>query len=216
MRNIKSLLIYRMTHIDNIPYIVKNGLWAKLSGVSDPDFIPIGNSEIISRRTQKSVNVNPPGGVLGDFIPFYFSGYSPMLLNIATGYGVKLTMQKDIVFIVCDAIELINSGIPFCFTDGNATQRVTKFYNNLLSLNALDWSTIRAKIWKNTDEDYDRVRKKMSEFLVKGHIPPSLVKQIIVRNEDAEKKVLSMLEGHVLDCSVKIDAKNEYYYRQYD
>lgn len=216
MRNIKSLLIYRMTHIDNIPFILRNGMWSKLSDVADPDFVPIGNPEIICRRTDKSVNINPPGGVLGEFIPFYFAGYSPMLLNIATGYGVNLIPQRNIVFIVCDAIELINHGIPFCFTDGNAAQSVTRFYNNLLLLNELDWNTIRAKIWKNTDDDYDRVRKKMSEFLLKDHIPACFIKHIIVRNTEAKAKVMKMLDGHSLDCSVMVDVKNEYYYKQYD
>ena len=216
MRKINSLLIYRMTHINNIPFILKNGLWSQLSGVIDHDFVPIGNPEVISIRTNKPVGVNPPGGTLGEFIPFYFSGHSPMLLNIATGYGVKLTPQKDIAFIVCDAVELINYGIPFCFTDGNATKTLTRFYNNLLSLNALDWDTIRATIWKNTDSDYDRVRKKMSEFLAKKYIPPFLIKEIVVRNEDVRTSLMAMLGDTVQDCQIKVDVKNKLLYRQYD
>lgn len=216
MSRMNSLLIYRMTHINNIPFILRNGLWSKLSGVIDPDFVPIGNSEVIGRRTCKQVNVNPPGGTLGEFIPFYFSGHSPMLLNIATGYGVQLIPQRDIVFIVCDAFELINHGIPFCFTDGNATNTVTRFYNNLLCRNALDWDTIRATVWKNTDSDYDRVRKKMSEFLAKEHIPASLIKEIVVRNEEARNRLISMLDDTVPTCQVRVDVKNELYYRKYD
>ena len=160
------LFIYRMTHIDNVPFIVKNGLWSKLSPVQDPNFISIGNPDIIGKRTNKTVVVIPPGGVLGEYVPFYFSGHSPMLLNIATGYGVKKVPQKDIVFLVCDALEIVNAGIPYCFTDGNATKAISKFYNTLYGLRELDWPCIHATIWKNTEDDYDRVRKKMSEFPV--------------------------------------------------
>ena len=36
--------------------------------------------------------------------------------------------QKDIVFLVCDALKIVNAGIPYCFTDGNATKAISKFY----------------------------------------------------------------------------------------
>ncbi len=213
---IKQLPIFRMTHIDNVPFIVKNGLWAKRSAVQDPNFIPIGNPAIIDRRTNKHVGIVPPGGVLGDFVPFYFSGHSPMLLNIATGHGVNKVPQKDIVFLVCDALEIINAAIPYCFTNGNATNTITRFYNSLYGLDDLDWTTIKATIWANTDDDYDRVRKKMSEFLVKEHVPIDFIKGIIVRNEEARQKVAAMLNGALPQIENIIDTKNAYYYRQYD
>ena len=186
----QQLPIYRMTHIDNVPFILRNGLWSKLSAEreaagtaatiaagqsaspsataqgtpkQDPAFKAIGNADIIGRRTNKRVVVIPPGGVLGEYVPFYFSGHSPMLLNIATGYGVPRIPQKDIVFLVCDATQIAAEGISFCFTDGNATKSITHFYNTLDDLDKLDWNTIRATLWKNTDDDYDRVRKKMAE-----------------------------------------------------
>ena len=213
---IKHLPIFRMTHIDNVSFIVNNGLWSKLSEVQDPDFVPIGNPSIIDKRTNKPVGSNPPGGVLGEFIPFYFSGHSPMLLNIATGYGVNKVPQRDIVFLVCDAVEIIDAGIPYCFTDGNATKTISKFYNTLYGLQELDWNTIQATIWKNTDEDYDRVRKKMAEFLVKEHIPANLIRGIIVRNTDAKLRVEAMVGDALPNCKIGVDTKNKYYYRQYD
>lgn len=82
----QHLFIYRMTHIDNVPFIVKNGLWSKLSPVQDPNFVPIGNPDIIDKRTNKKLVAIPPGGVLGDILPgcylkvdtkneFYYRGY---------------------------------------------------------------------------------------------------------------------------------------------
>lgn len=212
----QHLFIYRMTHIDNVPFIVKNGLWSKLSPVQDPNFVPIGNPDIIDKRTNKKVVVIPPGGVLGEYVPFYFSGHSPMLYNITTGYGVKKVPQKDIVFLVCDALEIVNAGIPYCFTDGNATSAISKFYNNLYGLRELDWNCIKATIWKNTEDDYDRVRKKMSEFLVKEHVPARFLRGIIVKNPVAEQKVAAFLGDILPGCYLKVDTKNEFYYRGYD
>lgn len=146
----------------------------------------------------------------------YLSGHSPMLYNIATGYGVRRVLQKDIVFLVCDALEIVNAGIPYCFTDGNATKAISKFYNTLYGLRELDWSCIRASIWKNTEDDYDRVRKKMSEFLVKEHVPVGLIREIIVKNAEAEQRVTAMLGDSLPDCMIKVDTKYEYFYRRYD
>lgn len=80
------LFIFRMTHIDNVPFILRNGLWSKLSAVQDPSFKAIGN----------------------------------------------------------------------------ATKSISRFFNNLQALDELDWTTIKSTLWKNTDDDYDRVRKKMA------------------------------------------------------
>ena len=211
----QQLFIYRMTHIDNVPFIVQNGLWSKLSPVQDPNFVPIGNPAIIDKRTNKSVPV-PSGGVLGEYVPFYFSGHSPMLYNITTGYGVKRFFQKEIVFLVCDAMEIVNAGIPYCFTDGNATTAISNFYHTLDWLRELDWTCIRATIWKNTEDDYDRVRKKMSEFLVKDHVPADLIRGMIVKNSEVEQKVAAMLGDTLPDCKIKVDTEYEYYYRNYD
>lgn len=120
------------------------------------------------------------------------------------------------MFLVCDALEIVNAGIPYCFTDGNATKAISKFYNTLYGLRELDWPCIRATYWKNTEDDYDRVRKKMSEFLVKDHIPANLIRGIIVKNQDAEQKVTAMLGDTLPDCKIKVDTKYEYYYRGYD
>ena len=212
----QHLFICRMTHIDNVSFIVQNGLWSKLSPVQDPNFIPIGNPDIIDKRTNKTVVVIPPGGVLGEYVPFYFSGHSPMLFNIATGYGVKKVPQKDIVFLVCDALEIENAGIPYCFTDGNATKAISKIYNTLYGLRELDWPCIHATIWKNTEDDYDRVRKKMSEFLVKGHVPAGMIREIIVKNPEAEQRVTAMLGHSLSDCKIKVDTNYKYYFRRYD
>lgn len=213
---INHLFIFRMTHIDNVPFIVNNGLWSKLSGTQDPSFVPIGNPSIIDKRTNKPVGINPPGGVLGEYIPFYFSGHSPMLLNIATGHGVNKVPQRDIVFLVCDAVEIINAGIPYCFTDGNAANQTSTFYNTLFGLQELDWNTISATYWKNTDEDFDRGRKKMAEFLVKEHIPANMIRGIIVRNIDAKQRVETMVGAALPNCKIGVDTKNKFYYRQYD
>ncbi len=42
--------------------------------------------DLIEKRTAHTVPI-PPGGSLGDYVPFYFTPWSIMLYNIKTGYN---------------------------------------------------------------------------------------------------------------------------------
>ena len=70
-------------HVANVEWILKNGLHCANSGSTDPNYVPIGNSDLIAKRNERDVPI-PPGGTLSDYIPFYFTSASPMLLNIKT------------------------------------------------------------------------------------------------------------------------------------
>lgn len=212
----EKILIFRMTHIDNLRFILQNGLWSMLSNVQDPDFVTIGNIDVIGKRKEYAVKVVPPGGVLGEYVPFYFAGHSPMLLNIITGYGVSKLLQRDIVFIVCDAKRIFDSSLEWCFTDGHAKKAITKFFNQPECLEQLDWRTINSTVWKDTEEDTDRQRKKMSEFLVRNHVPVEMIRCFVVHNDDSKQKVESLVLASGLKIPVHIDTNNHLYYKDYD
>ena len=207
-----SLYIYRMTHIKNLDFIFKKGLWAMNCAVQDPCFIPIGNSDIISMRQGYPVRINPPGGVLGDYIPFYFAGHSPMLYNIVTGYNVLKLPQDKIVFIACDVNRFVSGSFEWCFTDGHAKKAITKFYNSLDDLSQLDWNAINSTWWRADENDMDRPRKKMSEFLVREHIPADYIEQIYVRSANSLATVSQMVYDNNLNIPVHIDTKFELFY----
>jgi hypothetical protein len=84
--NPEKALIFRITHRDNLPWILANGLHCANSGVRDPTFVPIGNRDLINRRASRTLPA-PFQGTLSDYVPFYFTPFSPMLLNIKTGWG---------------------------------------------------------------------------------------------------------------------------------
>ncbi len=76
-------------HRDNVPWILDNGLHCKNARVADPHFVPIGNLDLIDRRSRHQVP-HPPYGTLADYVPFYFTPFSPMFFNIHTGwYGIR-------------------------------------------------------------------------------------------------------------------------------
>src|SRR3954470_12772585 len=82
----EKALVFRITHIANVPWILANGLHCRSSAMQDPNFVEIGNPDLIGKREHWAVPV-PPGGRLSDYVPFYFTPYSPMLYNIKTGWN---------------------------------------------------------------------------------------------------------------------------------
>ena len=81
----ENAYIFRITHINNVPWLLANGVHCRNSIDRDPNFHEIGNPDLIDKRAHRVVLVGP-GGTLSDYVPFYFTHYSPMLYNIKTGY----------------------------------------------------------------------------------------------------------------------------------
>jgi len=116
----EKALIFRITHINNVPWILRNGLRCKNSDVQDPTFVRIGNLELIQRRTARNVPV-PPGGTLSDYIPFYFTPFSMMMYNIKTGYGgIRQFPNRKIVIMVSSLRGLADRGVATVFSDRHA------------------------------------------------------------------------------------------------
>lgn len=68
----ESAHIFRITHRDNIPWILDHGLHCANSDVRDPNFVPIGNEEVIARRAPRLIQISP-GGTISDYVAFYFT-----------------------------------------------------------------------------------------------------------------------------------------------
>ena len=87
--------IFRITHRNNIPWILDNGLHCRNSKTIDPNFVQIGNADLISKRNHKKAK-GPYGGTLSDYVPFYFTPLSPMFYNIKTGWNsiTKRSMMR--------------------------------------------------------------------------------------------------------------------------
>lgn len=113
--------VFRIVHIDNLHYLLSNGMFTKSHKGADPGYINIGDSGLISQRNTYPVGINPPNGVLGEYVPFYFGPLSPMLYNIKTGYrGITYRPQAEIAYVVCQVKTLIENCEEWCFTDGHA------------------------------------------------------------------------------------------------
>ena len=200
--DIKQINIYRITHIENIPHILKYGITHKNSINSNPNFKNIGDTSLINTRKNKKVNItNGTNQVieqitLGDFIPFYFGVRMPMLYVIQHGgnFVPDITNAENIIYIACSVYKINNLNLNFYFSDGHATDILTTFYNKTyienLS-NIIDWKAIKAPYWGGS-ENLDLKRKKQAEFLVKEDVPVSCIIGYGCYNENAKNRLINL------------------------
>lgn len=197
---------FRMTHIDNIPHIVRCGLVHASSPLHDEHYVSIGDNQVINRRNESPVN----GYHLNDYIPFYFGPRSPMLYVMQHGYnGVRRVEPENIVYCVVGIDDLISNNVNCIFTDGHALNKFTVFYakEQLSSINEIvKYDDVYSTQW-NPENDLDLKRRKEAELLIEEDLPPQYVKGYAVYNEIAKQRLVDM--GVVLE---KISIKPNYYF----
>lgn len=205
--------IYRIVHIQNVEYLLTNGMFTRSHARADPAYINIGDTELIIKRNDYPVKIDPPNGVLGDYVPFYFGPLSPMLLKIRDGHGgITRRPQGDIVYIVCQLDGVLEHCEHWCFTNGHAKTAITDFYNDINQLAEVDWDMVRQRYWNHTEDDFDRMRRKQAEFLVKNHVPTDCITNIVTYNAASKAIVENIVNNLELDITVNINPNSNFYY----
>ena len=204
--------VFRIVHIDNVEYLLTHGMFTKTHAQADPNYINIGDSGLIAQRNTYPVGINPPNGVLGEYVPFYFGPLSPMLLNIKTGYrGITQRPQEDIVYIVCKASTIVEECEEWCFTNGHAKDRLTEFYNDINDLCEVYWDVVSLRYWHPIEYFLDRQVRKQAEFLVKHHVPVSCISSIVVLNQTKKEFVEEIIKRLGLEILVQVNPNNQFY-----
>jgi hypothetical protein len=169
--NAEKALIFRITHRDNLAWILSNGLHCASSDIRDPNFIQIGNPDLIQKRPSRIVDI-PPGGPLNDYVPFYFTPHSPMMFNIKTGYnGITKRNNTEIVIAVSSLRTLRERNVGFVFSDRHAYLKATLFSSNLDDLSRIDWELLQQRDFKRDPNDPEKVERYQAEALVHKHAP---------------------------------------------
>lgn len=190
--------LYHITHIRNLALILQHGcLWCDNERVAQElGSVGIAHAHIKERRARRRVPL-PPGGTLADYVPFYFAPRSPMLYAIhrgnVEGYDGS---QASVLHLVTSAESVAESGLAYTFTNGHAEMMISDFYADLSHLDQIDWEIMRAIIWRDTNEDGDRKRRRQAEFLVHQCFPWPMITEIGVISSRVAEDVNSILDGH--------------------
>ncbi len=170
--------LYHMTHIDNLPSILKYGLLAHGNGFQQKD---ISNQEVNDRRSREEPIY---GRSLHSYVPFYFNPRNAMLYVQGD--------QDNIVILEVRRELILKDGV--LFTDGNAASNSTDFYNDLSDLDNLDWECLRAKYWT---EFIDGKRTMMAEVLVPDVVSVDKIEAIACDNSDLQVQVDMLTQGRI-------------------
>lgn len=186
--------LYHITHVDNLPSIVRDGcIWsdAELIARGGPN-ASIGMASIKQRRLQLPIKCFADDWV-GGYVPFYFCPRSIMLFLIHCANHPDLTYRGGqgpilhLEFSMHEVIEWANSqGKRWAFSLSNAGAYYTEFRNDLTQLAEINWPAVAA-----TDFRDSAIKEgKQAEFLVKKSIPWHLVKRIGAISTPVQKQAM--------------------------
>lgn len=202
-----NALIFRIVHVDNIARVLSDGCHCRSSTTKAAGYVEIGNPELISKRAGREVP-HKPGGTLSDYVPFYFTPYSPMLYNIKTGFnGIIKRPMDDIIILVSSIYHLKEQKLPFVFSDRHAYLKTAQFSDKVEDLDRIIWAELRARNFKR--DDLERFEKYQAEALVHKHVPLSALKGLVCYNDSIRAKVKAAADAK--DAGVKIIAQPKWY-----
>jgi hypothetical protein len=186
-------LIFRIVHLHNVPWLLDHGVHCRNSASVDPDYVSIGNAELITKRSSRQVPV-PPGGTLSDYVPFYFTPYSPMMLNIKTGYGgIRKRANEEIVILASSLHRLSKLKVPFVFSDRHAYLQTARFSSNIVDLSWIDWGLLQRRDFKRDPNDSEKVERYQAEALVHTACPVEALVGIACYNQHVHDQLAAEL-----------------------
>ncbi|MGB6690936.1 MAG: DUF4433 domain-containing protein [Terracidiphilus sp.] len=208
--NPEEALIFRITHRDNLPWILDHGLHARTSEIQDPHFRQIGDFELISKRPLRHVKVGARG-TLSDYIPFYFTPFSMMAFNIHTGHrGIEQIPNQDLIFLTSSIPKLSELGIPFVFTNGHAYSVATRYFTDTSDLAAIDWKNLQSRDFKRDLDDLGRTDRYQAEALIWEHLPIDALLGICGCNTSVQREIEKQLTTRRL--AVKAYEKGNWFF----
>ncbi len=214
----KPVRLFHITAIDNLAAIFEQGalLCKARSQVAGIDYQNIAHAGAQGVRASKAV-IDPPGGCIHDYVPFYFAPRSPMLMAINGGkvqgcsYG-----QSDIVHFELLVRTVVEAKQEFVFYDRNATKDYSLAYTDPYQLKeVIAWELLTEEptldgfckyfLDRHEPERYiDRMERRQAEFLVKDHAPLIWMTRIGVINQEKADIVRNILARYKVHLPVEV------------
>ncbi len=208
--NPEKALIWRILHRANLPWVLQSGIHCGNSSIRSPNWVSIGNAELIDKRAVRPVPVHP-GGTLGDYVPFYFTPFSVMLRNIHTGWnGIKQVPNADIVILVSSLPRVSQLGLPFLFTDSHAYSGLANFYDDLARLDRIDWPLLQRRDFKRDPEDPGKLERYQAEALVYRQVPLAALLGIVCYTDVIRAEIESKMQA--LGVALPVHTRPNWYF----
>ena len=179
----KDRFVYHFTHLDNLPGLIEHGLLSP----NEQKRLNLGHKsiaiqEIQNRRASMKVTCGP-GGVVHDYVPFYFCTRSSMLLSVVNAKNVD---QMFLIHLAVPISVLERADVVFTKASAN-TNEAPDFFEDPSRLSNLNWGAIDSLKWSLSSDEEKQAR--MAEVLVHRRLDVSMLDHIVVWNSDVKKHV---------------------------
>ncbi len=185
--------VFHFTHIENLATIVRDGLRCD-SAIQATGLLlqEVGNRDIKSMRRDREVPVSP-GGVVADYVPFYFATRSPMMHAIHMGNVPSYLNGCDDIVYLCSTVGRLRAmGSTLLLTDRNAALAHASFAFDAEDLD-IDWPLMGERYWNNTPEYPDRREKRMAECLAHEFVASQAIEAVAVKSRTVADKVTRLV-----------------------
>lgn len=190
----RDWIVWHFTPLANLSQIVSHGTIfcddtaPKMSG-------SVANGDVKALRRGRIVDAPgyPAGRSVSSHVPWYIAAKSPMLYYVTRNQPPDVV--DELVFLGMRLGSLVDSGLEWVASNGNAAAQVTEFSADLANLGTfVDFELLIARDWANTFDDPYRKSRRAAEILVHEQVPIELVSLVVARNEatlEGARKLLS-------------------------
>jgi hypothetical protein len=205
------VILFHFTHIENLANVMRAGLLCDLGAESSGALqVDVGHQAIKAARRNCLVTV-PPGGVVANYVPFYFAPRSPMMNSIYHGNVDTYRGGCDELIYLCTTLERIDRlGLPWVVTSRNARLQPADFTSSWDELHDhVDWDLMKQRMWNNIPDYHDRKERRMAEALVHERVPWEAIQAIGCRSESVASRVRDQLGA---SDAVQVAARRGWYF----
>jgi O-acetyl-ADP-ribose deacetylase (regulator of RNase III) len=194
-RELRLRELFYISHIANVPSILKNGIFSHQNIVDRKiPYKPIYDEEIVSRR--KEIRT-PAGKSLWSYANLFFRARNPMLYRLnCEGLGEQIA----VIGVSPRVMDLPGVYVA----NGNAAHSQSEIIPVSQQVISQILKDVNIEFW--TDEDGSK-RRIMAECLVPDSIPSNYIKSIYTASRESQSKVYQSLtppSHHILICEPRL------------
>ncbi len=210
--------IFHLTAIKNLQSICWQGALLSKSEMTSrkiPVQKDLSNPNI--QKGRKMTEVHVTGGVLHDYVPFYFAPRSPLMY----GFNDRGIDQTDYAYIYTTVAKVVDNNLVFSFTDMHPLTPGFRFFQSINDLNKLNWKyffekpTLSnancplpmsefCKYFNDEPARPNRDKIRMAEFLVKTEFPLRYACGVAVADNGKRSEVCNILSSEKINLPVSV------------
>lgn len=190
----KTKNLYYITHKDNLPSILENGIFSsdRVTGEKLHP-IPTYNGNVFDQRNYKTTD----GKELWFYANLYFQPRNAMMYRIIHQQDLKNLAVIGIDLEILDEPDVL-------ITDGDAGNEITQFYSLSEGMKVLkqQWSVIESSWWNNFDGSK---RKMMAECLILNYIKPAYIRSVYAADDTTRNDIQKLVGNYKVEVYAEPD-----------